>query len=169
MMSGVLSRVCLAAVALLLVAWLGVLLRNAVVADSAGDRIFHAHELDAVQLDREFERLEGARLLDPDTGVEDRRASLLWLRGRVRQSARVAAALAREEPDNVQAWVHLYRATREADPRQAARALAQIRRLNPLGASRAPRLVSGGRGPAAGPPPGLPGRRPPPAAPPGRR
>ena len=142
-------RVLVAAVAVLLAAWLGVLLRNAMVAQSAGDRIFFTPALSAGELDRELDRLESARLLDPDPGVDELRAGLLWLRGRPAESARVAKALVRSEPQNVHAWMHLYRATVESHPRQAAFALSQVRRLNPLAGTRLAPAPEAGSPPAS--------------------
>ena len=149
-MSGVVARVCLAAVAVLLAAWLGLLLRNATVGQTASDKVFHTPQLSAAQVDDELDRIEGARLLDPDPGLDELRAGLLWLRGRTADSGRVAGALVRAEPDNPNAWMLLYRATRESAPRQAAFALAQVRRLNPLAAARLPAVAGAPEPSAAG-------------------
>jgi hypothetical protein len=157
--SGVAARVSLAAAAVLLAAWLGVLLRDAVVARSAGDRIVFEHDLTAAERTRELERLESARLLNPDPHADYLRASLLFVRGRPAESARVAESLVRAEPDSAYAWTHLFRATSQTDPARAAEALRQLRRLNPLGAARlAPAAVA--RVPAAGAPRGEPAPRP---------
>jgi predicted Zn-dependent protease len=78
-----------------------------------------------------MERLRGARLLDPDRYWELTRARYLLLRDRPVRALRTANGLVREEPDNLDAWIIVREAAREVDPRRAARALAEIRRLNP--------------------------------------
>jgi hypothetical protein len=128
------TRVAVALVALLAIGWLGVLLRDERVGTSAADRIFYAPELPPAELGRQLDRMEDARLLDPDPKVDLNRAGLLLLRGRHQEAAAIAGAQARREPANLEAWRIVYQATRESDPARARQALAAIRRLNPLGA-----------------------------------
>ncbi len=127
------TRVAVALVAVLAIAWLGVLLRDERIGASAADRIFYAPKLPPAELERQLDRMEGARLLDPDPKVELNRAGLLLLRGRRQVAAAIAGAQARREPANLEAWRIVYQATRDTDPARAERALAEIRRLNPLG------------------------------------
>jgi hypothetical protein len=46
---------------------------------------------------------------------------------------RTAESLVSDEPENIFAWGTLRLATTVSDPRRAAQAAAEIRRLNPLG------------------------------------
>jgi hypothetical protein len=128
------TRAAVALVAVLAIGWLGVLLRDERVGASAADRIFYAPQLPPSELARQLDRMEGARLLDPDPKVDLNRAGLLLLRGRRAEAAAIAGARARREPANLEAWRIVFQATRGSDPDRAAQALAAIRRLNPLGA-----------------------------------
>jgi hypothetical protein len=128
------TRAAVALVALLAIGWLGVLLRDERVGASAADRIFYAPDLPPAELERQLDRMESARLLDPDPKVDLNRAGLLLLRGRREEAAAIAGARARREPENLEAWRIVFQATRGTDPARAAQALAAIRRLNPLGA-----------------------------------
>ena len=126
-MSGVAARVCLAAVAVLLTAWLGLLLRNAVVGQSASDKVFHTPKLSAAQVDAELDRLEGARLLDPDPGLDELRAGLLC-RPRAHRRLRAGrrrASYARSQTTPTRGCSSTGRRA-ESAPRQAAFALAQV-------------------------------------------
>jgi hypothetical protein len=127
------TRAAVALVAALAIGWLGVLLRDERIGASAGVRIFYAPELPPAELGRQLDRMEGARLLDPDPKVDLNRAGLLLLRGRRAEAAAIAGAQARREPANLEAWRIVFQATRGSDPARAAQALAAIRRLNPLG------------------------------------
>jgi hypothetical protein len=127
------TRAAIALAALLAIGWLGVLLRDEHVGASAADRIFYAPDLPPAELGRQLDRMEGARLLDPDPKVDLNRAGLLLLRGRRQEAAAIAGARARREPANLEAWRIVFQATRGTDPARAAQALAAIRRLNPLG------------------------------------
>ncbi len=132
------TRAAVALVAVLAIGWLGVLLRDERVGASAADRIFYAPELPPAELGRQLDRMESARLLDPDPKVDLNRAGLLLLRGRRQEAAAIAGARARREPANLEAWRIVYQATRDSDPARAGQALAAIRRLNPLGSRPAP-------------------------------
>jgi hypothetical protein len=127
------TRATVALVAVLAMGWLGVLLRDERVGASAADRIFYAPELPPAELVRQLDRMEGARLLDPDPKVDLNRAGLLLLRGRRQEAAAIAGAQARREPANLEAWRIVFQATRDTDPDRAKQALAAIRHLNPLG------------------------------------
>jgi hypothetical protein len=129
------TRVALAAVALLVVIWSVVLLRNDVVARDAARDIHSDPEMGAADWERAKDRLLGARFLEPDIDVRIDLAYYLLLRDKA-EAARVAAAVARDEPDNLEAWVALLKASQGRDAREAARALREIERLNPRLAQR---------------------------------
>jgi hypothetical protein len=129
------TRAALAAVALLVVAWSVVLLRNDVVARDAAHDIHSDPQMGAAEWARAKDRLLGARFLEPDMDVRLDVAYYLLLRDKA-EAARVAAAATRDEPDNLDAWVALLKASQGRDARTAARALREIERLNPRLAER---------------------------------
>ena len=113
------ARLALALVALLMVAWMAVLLRD--------------YELgyDALA-NRDPERLEEAKLLDPSRYWHRIQAGLYLVTADNERAVAEAEAIVREEPDNINAWTVLYHATRRTDPRRAAQAADEIRRLDPF-------------------------------------
>ena len=126
-----LVRGLLSLVALHVIAWVGVLLRDHQVSEAAHP-LYHQADLSRAEFDRNIARLVDARFLNPNSSLDLARSQYLLLRGRLDDSARVAEALVRAEPDNAEAWQVLYHATERSDPRIAARAAAVFRRLNPL-------------------------------------
>jgi cytochrome c-type biogenesis protein CcmH/NrfG len=109
----------LALVAVLVLAWVGVLLRN--------------HEVgEAAVSDRDTGALEGARLLDPNRYWDQVLAGVYLIEHQPRRAAAEAEQLVRAEPDNVVAWSLLREATRGTDPERFDQATAALRRLNPL-------------------------------------
>jgi hypothetical protein len=113
------ARFVLAALALLVIAWTAVLLRDLEVGRDA---------LDA----RDAGRLESARFLDPSVYWDQIRAGILLLNGDPAAAAAQAEEVIRTEPDNFAAWSLLRLATRRSDPRRSAQATLALRRLNPL-------------------------------------
>jgi hypothetical protein len=127
------TRAAVVLAAVLAIGWLGVLLRDERVGATAADRIFYAPDLPPAELESQLDRMERARLLDPDPKVDLNRAGLLLLRGRREEAAAIAGTQARREPANLEAWRIVFQATRGSDRARAAQALAAMRRLNPLG------------------------------------
>jgi predicted Zn-dependent protease len=125
----VLGRVALAALALLVLAYLSVGLRNVVLAER-GERLAALPDPTAGQVDEAERMLERARLLDPDTRPLLVEGRLLAGQGREGGRALLERAVARE-PDNVLAWSVLAVVTREADPERSRAARARTRELSP--------------------------------------
>jgi hypothetical protein len=125
-------RGALVLVAVLSLAWLGVLYRDRRVGQDAADVIFYQPGLGPAEWERQMERISDARLLDPDRHWELTRARYFLLRDMPRRALRSADRLVSEEPDNLDAWIVVYKASRSVDRRRSARAAAEIRRLNPL-------------------------------------
>jgi hypothetical protein len=128
----VLARAAVAVVAVVAIGWLGVLLRDELLARSANDRVFYTPTLSGPALARELDRLKSARLLNPDPKPELQRAALLLQRGHHEQAARIAEEQVRREPAGLDAWTIIAKANRQRDPARAAEALAEIKRRNPL-------------------------------------
>lgn len=126
-------RISLAVLALVVLAWTGVLLRDLYVGRDAAARSFQTGGPSAGQRERDRERLAEADLLDPSPRWELAHASSLLLSGDVEAAAREAAATARDEPENTVAWLLLREATKESDPARSAVANARLRELNPQG------------------------------------
>jgi hypothetical protein len=135
----VLARAGVALLAVLVIAWLGVLLRDERLARSAKDRVFYTPTLSGPALGRELDRLKRARLLNPDRTPDLQRAALLLQRGHPDEAARIAEEHVRHEPAALDAWTLIAKANRRRDPVRAAEAVAELKRRNPLaGQFRAP-------------------------------
>jgi hypothetical protein len=140
----VLARASVALFAVLVIAWLGVLLRDERLARSAQDRVFYTPTLSGSALARELDRLKDARLLNPDRTPDLQRAALLLQRGYPDEAARIAEEHVRHEPAALAAWTLIAKANRQRDPARAAEALGELKRRNPLaGQSRAPPQPAG--------------------------
>jgi predicted Zn-dependent protease len=129
---GMPARLLLAACATLVLAWVGVLVRDHYVGHSAAETLLLQAKLSDREFDRNLERLRDARFLNPSTTPDLARAQYLLVRERPAAAARVTERLLRSEPENADAWHLLWSATRETDPARAREAAAELKRLNPL-------------------------------------
>jgi predicted Zn-dependent protease len=127
------ARALLLALAVLVLGWAGVLLRNHELGEDALARSFFAAQLGEDQRQRDLQDLEDAEFLDPSSSWDVTAANYLLLTGEVRAAVRAAEQLLRDEPENISAWSVLQRATAEGDPQRSAEAAAEIKRLNPRG------------------------------------
>jgi Tetratricopeptide repeat len=124
------ARIAVAVVAVLVLAWLGVMERDrrleargvttAGALDSAAD--VRAAEAD----------LRAAELLNPDTRPALQRALVLRYAGRLDEAIAVVQDVTEREPENRAAWGGLFALARERSPALAQRARAALRRLDPL-------------------------------------
>jgi hypothetical protein len=118
----------LAVASLLLVAWFVVLARDNHLASGAAQRI-HAHpEMTSAEWAGAIDDLRAGELLNPGTEWRINRANYLLLRDK-RKALAVANAILRREPDSLDAWAVVLKAT--PDARRRAEAMREIRRLNP--------------------------------------
>jgi hypothetical protein len=124
----------LALTAVLVLAWVGVLLRNYELGREAALRAFFGPAPNRLERSRDLGRLEDAQLLDPNAYWRLARANYHLLDDDPASAARTAESLVRDEPENIFAWGALAQATRRSNPRRSAQAAEEIRRLNPLGA-----------------------------------
>jgi predicted Zn-dependent protease len=127
-----LPRFLLAACAILVIAWVGVLVRDHYVGESAARTLLYDTDLSEREFQNHMDELRDARFLNPSSSPELARIEYYLFRGRARAAARVAESLVRVEPENADGWRLLWRATREVDPERAREAAAELRRLNPL-------------------------------------
>ncbi len=116
------ARVGVAVVAVAALVWLGAMERSERLQVAGGEAA-----------------LRDARLLNPGTAPDVRRAFLYQGTGRPREAAKLLESVLRREPDNLDGWGLLYAFTRDRDPALAQRALAERERLDPLGAARSGR------------------------------
>jgi len=129
---GMLPRVLLAVCAALVLAWVGVLVRDHYVGHSAAEQLLFDTDMSEAEFQHNLGKLQDSRFLNPSTTSELARTEYFLFRGRPRAAARVAEELVRSEPQNADAWRLLWRATRDTDPARAREAAAALRRLNPL-------------------------------------
>ena len=120
------ARVAVAGVAVAVIAWLGVMERDARLLARA-DHAAQARDYAAADRD-----LRDADTLSADTTADLRRAFLAQATRRGDEARALLEDVVRREPDNLTAWGLLLTFSREADPAAAERARAQIRRLDPL-------------------------------------
>jgi hypothetical protein len=125
-------RVALVVISLLVLGWVTVLLHDRHGGQAAIHDLRHRQLSDA-RFERDVQRLEDAKFLNPDSKWDIDRAGALLLRNRRRRAAAVLEDLVRREPDNYEAWGVLYSTVRPIDPQRAREALIQLKRLTPLG------------------------------------
>jgi predicted Zn-dependent protease len=126
------ARVAVALVAVAALAWLGVMERDAYL------RARGVETAGQLRKPADFARAEAdlraARLLNPDATPDVDRAVLYLAAGRRRDAVALLEDVVRSEPDNRTAWVVLYGASDRRDAAAAERALAALRRIDPLNA-----------------------------------
>lgn len=126
-----LTRFALLAVAILALAWLGVLWRDHRIVDGESPALLGDARLTAAEFERGEERLRDAALLNPDPTWRLNLGLALIGRDQRRAVAELRPVV-EAEPENVTAWKLLFVAARGADERLAERARERIERLDPL-------------------------------------
>jgi len=128
------ARVLVAVVAAGALAWLAVMERDVRLLArgvEASGQLRTAGSFERAEAD-----LRAARLLNPDANPDLGRAALYQGAGRLRQATALLEEVVRREPENRAAWSQLLVLARERDPDRARRALAALRRLDPVNARR---------------------------------
>jgi hypothetical protein len=125
-----LQRAIVAVIAVLVFSWGAVLTRNAVLVDAASARLHHDADMPRADWEHYLDQLDGAQLLDPSDDVAVQRAAYTFLRDK-RTALRLIEPIVESQPDYLEAWVTMANAARDFDDRAFARALREIRRLNP--------------------------------------
>jgi hypothetical protein len=128
------ARVVIGVVAVVVLAWLAVMERDARLqargVKAAGQ----------LRVPGNFARAESdlldARLLNPDTTPDLARAVLYQAAQRPEQAAALVENVLRREPENLAAWSFLLAVERGRDSAAVARAVAARRRLDPVNALR---------------------------------
>jgi hypothetical protein len=123
----VIARVLLALCAVLIVGWLVVLERDYRLQVRTHSAVTPA------AVDRSIDDLERSRLLNPDRAPDFQRALFYLGQGDWRRGAALAQDTLRSEPDNLNGWNSLRLITAPHDRALALRAIANLRRLDPIG------------------------------------
>jgi predicted Zn-dependent protease len=125
-------RLGLAALAIVVLAWLALSLRGLGLSER-GERLTATPDATPAQVEEAEQALEDARFLNPDTRPLLAEGALLSARGgrRAREGVALIERAVRREPDNVVAWGVLAAATRELDPERSRQARARQRELSP--------------------------------------
>jgi len=96
---GMLPRLLLAACAILVLVWVGVLVRDHYVGDSAANALLYEPHLSDTEFDRHMERIADSRFLNPSSSPVLVRTTYYLVRGQMRAAAREAERLVRAEPE----------------------------------------------------------------------
>jgi hypothetical protein len=118
-------RVALAALAILVIAWLGVMER---------DHLLFTRGVKATTFARADADLRAAGLLNPDSASDLFRAARLKGAGRWHEALATVEGVLQREPDNLFAWNALALVAQGRDSVAVRRARAAARRLDPRGA-----------------------------------
>jgi hypothetical protein len=127
-------RIAVAIVAVVVIAWLGVMYRDAhlqargvaVLRDRSADRDLRGAEAD----------LLAARFLNPDAAPDTTRAVIYRAQGRDRDAIALLDEIVRREPDNLSAWSVMRLSATGTDTAAFKRSLAQLQRLDPVNVPR---------------------------------
>jgi predicted Zn-dependent protease len=125
-------RIAVAVVAVVVLAWLGVMER-ATRLQSSGIAATARHDFADAESD-----FRAARLLNPDRAADVQRAYVYALSSRTAEGAALLEDVVRREPENRAAWGVLEDITRASEPATARRARAALNRLDPLNAKPPP-------------------------------
>lgn len=123
------ARVAVAVLAVVVIAWLGVMVRDRHVQQSG---VAATKAKDPGHVARAESDFRSARLLNVDSTPDLARALLYQGIRQPARSAALAEAILRREPENLAAWGQLLVVSRGRDPATVQRALAAILRLDPL-------------------------------------
>jgi len=124
-------RVGLALVAVLVLAWLGVMERDHRLEARGAAALEAGAGADLPAAERDLRR---ARFLNPDPGPAVTLALVQRARGQRAPALATIESVVRDEPDNLLAWASLALLARGTDEAAAARAAAARERLDPLNA-----------------------------------
>jgi cytochrome c-type biogenesis protein CcmH/NrfG len=124
------ARVGLAVVAVLVACWLAVMERNTRLEANSLQLVGQGHPV------RAEKQLRDARLLNPDTAPDLRRALIYFTRQDAGPARAALDSVLRREPDNIEALTGMLALSSGHDQAETRRILEQLRRLDPLSAPR---------------------------------
>lgn len=123
------ARVAIAVLSVVVIAWLGVIVRDRHVQQAGVAAVKTRPSGYVGRADRDF---RSAGFLNADSTPELARSLLYQEANQPARSAAIAERIVRSEPDNLAAWGQLLQVTRGRDRATFTRALAAILRLDPL-------------------------------------
>jgi predicted Zn-dependent protease len=123
-------RVAVALVAVVVLAWLGVMYRDAHLQARGVARV-QSRDLAAAEAD-----LRAARLLNPDRAPDVTRAVIYRARGDNRRAIALLDDVVRREPHNLSAWAVMRLSATGTDPDAFRRSLTALQRLDPVNVPR---------------------------------
>jgi hypothetical protein len=126
------ARIAVALVAIVVLAWLGVMERDRRLFERGAATAGNLRT--AADVSRADADLRGARFLNPDLLPDVTRALVYRYDGRHREAIALVEDVVREEPENRGAWGGLLTLAQGRDPAAAERARAALRRLDPINA-----------------------------------
>jgi hypothetical protein len=130
------TRILLAAVAVVVLAWVGVALRDAIVLQHAGDVLFRTPPPPQAEFDSALDDMKSSDFLNPDPTGKIDRARFLLLHKRPGEALVLANGVVRDEPENIAAWAVVYQAGSVVAPARAEQAKLAIFTLDPQTAKR---------------------------------
>ena len=131
------QRVLIVSVALLAAVWLAISYGNSHTIRQVQKVAASSHPTPA-QLEGALHDLRSGQTLDPSRGTEtlSYEASLEIRLNRLPQAVKTLEEIVKREPDTAEAWFLIAQLSRASDPALAARATAQLLRLDPREARR---------------------------------
>jgi hypothetical protein len=126
------ARAAVAIVAVLVLGWLAVMERDHRLQVRGAE--LAAPPRAPGDLERAEADFRAARRLNPDRAPDVSRAFVLQAAGRQREAVALLEDVVADEPENLGAWRVLLTITRDSEPATGRRALAAVRRLDPLNA-----------------------------------
>ena len=131
------QRVLIVSVALLVAVWLAISYGNSHTIRQVQKVAASSHPTPA-QLEGSLHDLRSGQTLDPSRGTEtlSYEASLEIRLNRIPQALGTLEEIVKREPDTAEAWFLIAQLSRGSDPALAARATAQLLRLDPREARR---------------------------------
>jgi len=127
------ARIGIGVLAVVVLAWLAVGLRNARLEADGADAIGRSPSTASpARLADAFDAYGRARKLNADSVPEVRQAGLANFDGRPRDALRLLRDVVRREPENFDAWFLMASVAARVDPSLAAQARERARALNPL-------------------------------------
>ena len=131
------ARIALAAVAVIVLAWVGIALRDQILLQDAGNVLFQTPPPPQSRFDDALRQMKDSDFLNPDQTGKIDRARFLLLHKDPRGALRLADQVVADEPDNIAGWSVVYLAGLQVDPARQQAAIVAITRLDPVSAAKA--------------------------------
>src|SRR3954462_11969479 len=131
------ARILLAAVAVFVLAWVGIALRDQILLQDAGDVLFQTPPPPQSKFADALKQMEDSDFVNPDQTGRIDRARFLLLHKDPRGALRLADDVVADEPDNIAGWSVVDLAAQQVSPPRAQQAVVAITRLDPVAGAKA--------------------------------